>query len=107
MEPSWYQNRSEIDVIFEGRFFEKSCSRCSGSTIFEIMGFEVGPKNASKIDSKIYSKIKCVLASIFHDFYRFWEASWDRNWSKNRYKTTSKNSENLDAFWKRLGRGFR
>ena len=31
-------------------FFEKSCSRCSGGSIFEILGVEVGSKHRPKID---------------------------------------------------------
>ena len=50
MEPSWHQNRSKIDANCEKRFFEKSCSRCSGGSIFEILGVEVGSKNRLKID---------------------------------------------------------
>ena len=48
MEPSWHQNRSKIDANCEKRFFEKSCSRCSGGSIFEILGVEVGSKNPLK-----------------------------------------------------------
>ena len=69
MEPSWHQNRSKIDANCEVRFFEKSCSRCSGGSIFEILGVEVGRKNRLKIDQKTESKMECILASIFD---RFW-----------------------------------
>ena len=50
MEPSWYQNQSKFDANCEMRFFEKSCSRCSGGSIFEILGVEVGSKNRLNID---------------------------------------------------------
>ena len=69
MEPSWHQNRSKIDANCEVRFFEKSCSRCSGGSIFEILGVEVGSKNRLKIDQKMKSTWEGILASIFH---RFW-----------------------------------
>ena len=69
MEPSWHQNRAKIDAKYEKRFFEKSCSRCSGGSIFEILGVEVGSKNRLKIDQKMKSTWEGILASIFH---RFW-----------------------------------
>ena len=50
MEPSWHQNRSKIDANCEMRFFEKSCSRCSGGSIFEILGVEVVNKKRLKIN---------------------------------------------------------
>jgi len=34
MEASWHQNRTKIDAKCEKRFFEKSCSPCSGGLIF-------------------------------------------------------------------------
>ena len=45
MEASWHQNQSKIDAKCEKRFFEKSCSPCSGGSIFEILGVELGNKN--------------------------------------------------------------
>ena len=69
MEESWHQNRSKIDAKCEKRFFEKPCSRCSGGLIFEVLRFEVGNKNQSKIDPKMKSTWEGILASIFH---RFW-----------------------------------
>ena len=50
MEPSWVQNRSKIHANCEMRFFEKTSSRCSGGSFFEILGVEVGNKNRLKID---------------------------------------------------------
>ena len=50
MEASWHQNGIKNVHNFERRFFEKSCSRCSGGSIFEILGVEVGSKNRSKND---------------------------------------------------------
>ena len=90
----------------KGRFSRNHYKTNGFSLILVDFGTQVGCQNALKMHPKIYSKIKCVLASIFHDFGGFWEASWGRNGSKNRYKTTSKNSENLDAFWKRLWSDF-
>ena len=68
LEGFWHQNRSKIDANCEKRFFEKSCSRCSGGSIFEILGVEVGSKNRLKIDQKTESKMDGILASIFLGF---------------------------------------
>ena len=69
MEPSWYQNRSKIDANCEMQFFEKSCSGCSLSSIFVILGVEVESKNRLKIDEKTESKMDGILASIFLGFW--------------------------------------
>ena len=58
-----------IQKGIEKRFFEKSCSRCSGGSIFEILGVEVGSKNRLNINQKMKSTWEGILASIFH---RFW-----------------------------------
>ena len=94
----------KIDVNCEKWFFEKSCSRCSGSTIFMVLRVEVGIQNRSKINLKIYSKIKCVLASIFLDFGRQVGVEMA---PKIDAKTHRKNDANSDAFWMRLGWVFR
>ena len=65
MEASWHQNRSKIDVKCEKRFFEKSCSRCSGGSIFKVLGVQVGSKNPSKIDQKMKSTWEGILEPIF------------------------------------------
>ena len=69
MKPSWHHNRSKIDAKCEKRFFEKSCSRCSGGSILEILGVEVGSKDRLKINLKMKSTWEGILASIFD---RFW-----------------------------------
>ena len=66
MEPSWHPNRSKFDANCQKRFFEKSCSRCSGGSIFEILGVEVGSKNRLKIDQKMKSTWEGILALISH-----------------------------------------
>ena len=68
MEACWHQNPSKIDVNFERRFFEKSYSRCSGGSIFQVRGVQVGSQNRSQIDQNLKSKIEGVLASSFHRF---------------------------------------
>ena len=66
MVPRWHQNPSKIDATCEKQFFEKSCSRYSGGSIFEILGVEVGSKNRLKIDEKMKSTWEGILESIFH-----------------------------------------
>ena len=82
LDPTWSQVGikigSKIDVNFERRFFEKSCSRCSGGSIFQVWGVEVGSKNRSKIDQKMTSTWKGILASIFLRFWWIWEAKLGR-----------------------------
>ena len=48
MEASWHPNGIKNVHKFERRFFEKSCSRCSGGSIFEILGVKAESKNRSK-----------------------------------------------------------
>ena len=68
MEPSWHPNGIKNVHNFERRFFEKSCSRCSGGTIFEIQGVEVGSQDRSKIDQKRNSTWEDILVSILGKF---------------------------------------
>ena len=69
MEACWHQNRRKIYAICEKRFFKKSCSRCSGGLIFEVLGVEVGSKHPSKNDQKMESRWEDILASIFNGFW--------------------------------------
>ena len=107
MEASWHQNRSKIDVNFERRFFEKSCSPCSGGSIFQDSGVQVGSKNRSKIDQKMESKMECLLASIFHRFWWILEAKLSQVGMENRakidQKAHGKYDEKKKASWRRLG----
>ena len=107
MEPSWHQKRSKIDANCEKRFFEKPCSRCSGGSIFEILGVEVGSKNRFNIDLKMKSTWEGILALIFH---RFWwilggklGGQIEPRSRKNRSKKASKNYEKKSASWRVLG----
>ena len=70
MEPSWHQNRSNIDANCEKRFSEKSCSRCSGGSIFEILGVEVGGKNRLKNEVNMGRHLGIDFSSILMDFGR-------------------------------------
>ena len=69
MEASWHQNQSKIDANFERQCFEKSCWRCSGGAIFEVLGVEVGSKHPSKNDLNMKSTWEGILASIFNGFW--------------------------------------
>ena len=69
MEACWHQNRPKIDANFEERFFEKSYSRCSGGSIFQVRGVQVGSKNRSKMGQKMESRWEGILASIFNGFW--------------------------------------
>ena len=53
-------------------FFDKSCARCSGGLIREVLGVEVGSKNQSKNDQKMKSTWEGILASIFDGFWWIW-----------------------------------
>ena len=69
MEASWHPNRSKMDACYERRFFEKSCSPCSGGSKNEVQGVQVGSKKRSKIDQKMKSTWEGTLASIFYGFW--------------------------------------
>ena len=59
---------SKIDVYFWRAIFLKSCSGCSGGSIFQDLGVQVGSKNRPKIYQKMESETECILASIFEQF---------------------------------------
>ena len=71
-KPTWRQVgtkiEAEIDVIFEKRFFEKSCFSKRKIHFFQIQGVEVGSKNLSKIDVKNDAETERFGNSIFIDF---------------------------------------
>ena len=70
MEASWHQNRSQIDVQFEKRSFEKNIVFLFGKTILlNVLEVKVGRKNQSKIDQKMSSTSEGLLASIFEGFW--------------------------------------
>ena len=52
MEPSWHQNRVKNRYQLRRAIFWKSCSRCSGGSIFEDRGAEVATKTRSKIEAQ-------------------------------------------------------
>ena len=66
METSWHQHRSQIDVQFEKRCFEKNRVVLLGKTILlNVLEVKVGTKNESKINQKMSSTSEGLLASIF------------------------------------------
>ena len=71
MEASWHPNRSKIDADCEKRFFEKSCSHCSGDS---KLGGSEGPswqqrptENRSKNEVKMGRPLGIDFLSIFLD----------------------------------------
>ena len=111
MEASWHPSGIKNVHNFERRFFEKSCSRCSGGSMFEILGVKVESQNPSKIDQKIACNMKCILASIFDGFWSIWGAKlgWKID-QKSNQKGIEKTMEKrrrlgrvLGASWARLG----
>ena len=92
MEPCWHPNRSNIDATCEKRFFEKSCSPCSGGLIFWVRGVQVGSKNRLKINQKRSSTWEGILASIFE---RFWWILGGKLGSKIKQKSIQKGIETV------------
>ena len=68
MEPSWHQNGIKNQCLLGRAIFLKSCSGCSGGSIFQDLGVQVGSKNRPKINQKMESETECILASIFEQF---------------------------------------
>ena len=111
MEASWHQNRSKIDACCETRFFEKSCSPCSGGSIFQDSGVQVGSQNRSKIDPKTRSTWEGILAPIFLPFW--WglgaklggkiEPRSKKNCIENMMQNQSRFERVLDRFWLDFG----
>ena len=101
MEASWHPNGIKNVHNFERRFFEKSCSRCSGGTIFKILGIKIESKKRSKIDPKIACNMKCILASIFGGF---WSILGPKLGWKIDQKSKQKGIEKTMEKSRRLGR---
>ena len=69
---------------------QKSCSGCSGGSIFHNLRVQIAKKNRPKIDHKTEHKMECTLASIN---IRFWSVSVCKfGWKtiQNRCRKTSK-----------------
>ena len=77
---------------------QKSCSGCSGGSIFHNLRVQIAKKNRPKIDHKTEHKMECTLASII---IRFWSVSVCKFGWKNDSKPMSKNIKNCNAFGKR------
>ena len=68
MEPSWHQNGIKNRCLLGRTIFLKSCSGCSGGSIFQDLWVQIGSKHRPKTDQKMESKMECILASIFERF---------------------------------------
>ena len=110
----WHQKGSKIgwkiDVIWENVFFEKSCSRCSGGSIFEVLELEVRDTIRWIIDQKTKPKMVCLLVSSFDGFLQIFKAKLSQvgmeNWLKfypKRYQIYDGKKQRLEPSWKRLG----
>ena len=108
MEACWQQNQRKIDTNCEKRFFDKSCSRCSGGLILEGPRVEVGSKNRSKIEAQDGLPLGI-------DFWWILVGLGRRVGVENRTKSEKKSIEKhiekmmkkrcvLEASWRRLGR---
>ena len=98
MEACWHQNRLKIDANLEERFFEKSYSRCSGGSIFQVRGVQVGGKNRSKIDQKRRSRWEGILASIFlWILVDFWRQVGEENGAKIDPRRHRKNDGKMEG----------
>ena len=71
METSWHQNRSKNRFPFGKAILQKSCSRCSGGSIFQDLGVQVGRKKRIKIKLKKQATRGRISASIFRDLDGF------------------------------------
>ena len=81
MEASWYQNRFKNRCKLGKAIFQKSCSHCSGGSIFKVGGVQLGLKNRSKMDKKTKPKMECLLASILERFCLIWGAKLAPRWA--------------------------
>ena len=81
MEASWYQNRFKNRCKLGKAIFQKSCSHCSGGSIFKVGGVQLGLKNRSKMDKKTKPKMECLLASILERFCSILGAKLAPSWA--------------------------
>ena len=110
--PTWRQVGTkidaEIDVIFERRLFEKSCSPCSESSNSQDSGDEVGSKNHSKIDQKMMPRRYGISASIFYQIFFIFRAKL-ASWAPPggllgaSWRHLGRLGSVLGASWERLG----
>ena len=93
----WSENGStlvpnpwKINTNCEKRFFDKSCSRCSGGLIREVLGVEVGSKKLQKTIQTRGRHGKASWHRFLMDFGGFGEASWEGKSSQEASKMASK-----------------
>ena len=100
MEPSWHQNGIKNRCLLGRAIFLKSCSGCSGDSIFQDLGVQVGSKHRPKISQKVESETECILASIFERFCWILGAKLG---GKINQKSHRKNDAKTKPFGTRLG----
>ena len=93
MEASWHQYRSNIDACCETRFFEKSCSPCSGGSIFQDSGVQVGNQNRSKREVNMGRHLGI-------DFWWIWSIWGGKLGGKMEPKSILKGIEKTMEKWK-------
>ena len=81
MEGSWYQKHFKNRCKLGKAIFQKSCSHCSGGSIFKVGGVQLGLKNRSKMDKKTKPKMECPLASILERFCSILGAKLAPSWA--------------------------
>ena len=99
MEACWYQDRIKNRCQLREGDFQKTDEKTNECLmIFQVLGFELGIKNRSKINRKLKPKMKCLLASMLG---RFWwilrsKLGWkiepraNQNGLENAFKKCSK-----------------
>ena len=81
---------------------QKSCSGCSGGSIFHNRRVQIAKKNRPKIDHKTEHKMECTLAWII---IGFWLVSVCKFGWNNRFKTDIGKHQKLGCFWQEARSG--
>ena len=81
---------------------QKSCSGCSGGSIFHNLRVQIAKKNRPKIDHKTEHKMECILASII---IRLWSGFGLQVRVEKRFKTDVEKHQKLLCFWQEAGPG--
>ena len=96
MEPSWHQN----GIKNRRAIFLKSCSGCSGGSMFQDLGVQVGSKNWTKSIKKWSPRWNASWHRFLNDFVGFWMPSPEAKSIKNRIEKTMQKTK---PFGTRLG----
>ena len=100
MEPIWHQNGIKNRCSLRRAIFLKSCSGCSGGSIFQDLGVQVGSKNQSKSIQKCNPRWNASWHRFLNDFVGFWVPSWEAKSIKNHIEKTMQKTK---PFGTRLG----